>query len=154
MVQEFINKQFYNLFLITLLFGVILYNPIGFESADELCALLLLLMFLYAVFKSADWAFNKVFLFTLFVFLFYTGYSFYIGSNTKMAILTDLIIQMKPYLAFFAVYYLKPVFSPQKKKLLKDISIVLWFILLPIGIVGFFHEHFIGWIMKHPTYYA
>lgn len=154
MIQDFINKQFYNLFLITLLFGVILNQSIGFDFADELCALLLLLMFLYAVFTSAEWAFNKVFLFTIFIFLFYTGYSFYIGSNTKMAILTDLIIQMKPYLAFFAVYQLKPLFNNERKKLLQDVCVVLWFCLLPLGIAGFFHEHVIGWVMGHATYYA
>jgi hypothetical protein len=154
MVQEFINKQFYNLFLITLLFGVILYNPIGIESVDELCASLLLILFLYSVFKSSNWAFNKMFLFALFVFLFYVFYSIYIGSNTKRGILTDLIIQMKPYLAFFATYHLKPAFDYKQKKLLKDITIILWLCLLPIGLAGFYNEHLISLIMKHTTYYA
>ena len=35
MLQEFINKQFYRIFLITLVFGVLLYGVIGFQSIDE-----------------------------------------------------------------------------------------------------------------------
>lgn len=154
MMQDFINKQFYYLYIITLIFGILLYNPIGFKPADEICALLLLIMFIYSIFKSKDWAFNKAFLFTIFIFIFYTGYSLFIGSNTKTAIFTDLIIQMKPYLAFFAVYQLKPVFSKNQKKLLRDICLVFWFILLPIGLIGLVDPFFIGKVMKHPTYYV
>lgn len=154
MIQDFINKQFYYLFIFALLFGVILYNPLGFEYADEICALLLIILFLYVLFRSKDWAFNKAFLFTVFIFLFYTCYSIYIESNSKKAILTDLIIQMKPYVAFFTVYQMRPIFNNKRKKLLQDICLLLWFLLLPIGIAGFFNEYIIGRILDHPTYYA
>jgi len=154
MIQDFINKNFYYLYITTLLFGIILYNPIGFKSADELCAMVLLVLFIFTVFKSKDWEFNKIFLFTLFIFLFYTFYSFYIHSNSKIGIITDLIIQLKPYLAFFAVYQMKPIFSKERKILLRDISLVLWVILLPIGLIGFFDDSFIGKVMQHPTFYA
>lgn len=154
MIQDFVNKQFYYLFLFTLVFGVILYNPTGFEYADEISALLLILLFCFALFKSKDWAFNKAFLITIAIFMFYVCYSIYIDSNSKRAIVTDLIIQMKPYVAFFAVYQLRPVFSEKRKILLQDICILLWVIFLPIGLFGFYDEYFIGRILKHPTYYA
>ena len=54
MIQDFINKQFYYLYIFTLLFGVVLYDLIGFKSADEICPLLLLIMFLFSVYKSKD----------------------------------------------------------------------------------------------------
>ncbi len=154
MTQDFISKQFYYLFLFTLVFGIILYNPTGFEYADEISALLLLLLFCFALFKSKDWAFNKAFLLTIGIFLFYTCYSLYIGSNSKRAIVTDLIIQMKPYVAFFAVYQLRPVFSYGQKKLLKDICLLLWFILLPLGLLGFISNFYINAVMVHVTYFA
>nr|WP_129734626.1 O-antigen ligase domain-containing protein [Parabacteroides goldsteinii] len=154
MIQDFINKQFYYLYIFTLLFGVVLYDLIGFKSADEICALLLLIMFLFSVYKSKDWDFNKAFLFTIGVFFFYTYYSIYIGSNSLKAIITDLIIQMKPYLAFFAIYQLKPVFNKNQKKILQYLCLFIWFVLLPVGLIGFFDDLFIGKVMKHPTYYA
>lgn len=154
MIQDFINKQSYNIYIFTLFFAIILYNPIGFKSADELCALALLVLFIFSIFRSKDWAINKAFLFTISVFLFYTCYSIYIDSNSKKAIFTDLIIQMKPYLAFFAIYQMKPQFNKIQKELLQKICLIIWFVLLPVGIIGFFDIRFILLIMKLPTDYA
>ena len=106
MIQEFINKQFYNLFIFTFIFGLVLYGTIGFDSIDEICACILLILFIFATFKTPDWAINKSFLAVSSVFIFYTIYSFYIHSNSAKGIISDMIIQFKPYLAFFAVYYL------------------------------------------------
>ena len=61
---------------------------------------------------------------------------------------------MKPYLGFFAVYQLRPLFDKIQKKILQDICLVLWFILLPIGLIGIFDPFFIGKVMVHPTYFA
>ena len=119
MVQEFINRQFYNLFSFTYIFGLTLYGTIGFDSIDEICAMFLFLLLIYGVFKSSDWYVNKAFLIVTFFFVFYVCYSFYINSNTGKAILSDLIVQFKPYLAFFGAYYLAPQFSESQKKILK-----------------------------------
>ena len=101
MIQEFINKQFYNLFIFTFIFGLVLYGTIGFDSIDEICACILLILFIFATFKTPDWAINKSFLAVSSVFIFYTIYSFYIHSNSAKGIISDMIIQFKPYLAFF-----------------------------------------------------
>jgi len=67
----------------------------------------------------------------------------------------DFLIQMKPYLAFFCVYQMKPVISDSQKKLLNQISLAVWcIILLPIGMLGAISEQYIMDIMNHPTSYA
>ena len=65
MIQEFIDRHFYHLFLITLFFGVVLYGLIGFQSIDELCGALLFLMFLFHMFNTKDWEINKFFMIVL-----------------------------------------------------------------------------------------
>lgn len=154
MLQEFINKQFYNLFCITLLFGIIFYDIIGFNSIDEICGLLLLSMFLYNMFRTSDWPINKFFFVTLGVFLFYFCYSLSIGSNTKKAILIDLIIQMKPYLAFFCAYQLMPYFNNSQKRILKESCVCIWALFVPIGLLGFINERYLFQIVGHPSCYA
>lgn len=154
MIQEFINKQFYHLFIFTLFFGLILYSPLGFDGIDEVCAFILLVLFIYGTFKSPEWSMNKAFLTTIAIFIFYTGYSMLIHSNSTKAIIKDVIIQIKPYLAFFAVYSLKPVFSPSQKKLLQEIILVVWAGLVIIGIFSIYSEKIITLTVGHVAYYA
>ena len=111
MVQQFVNKYFYYLFFFTYLFSIVLHDIIGFGGIDEICGFILLLLFFYNMFNYKEWPINKAFMLTLFLFLFYVGYSIWIGSNTKKAIATDLIIQLTPYLAFFCTYQLLPQFD-------------------------------------------
>ena len=110
-MQDFINKHFYNLFVFTLIFGILLYDLIGFDYTDEFCALFLFIIFGYYLFKTPEWPINKAFFITLLIFIFYFVYSLIINSNSKAAIISDLLIQIKPYLAFFCVYSLVPIFS-------------------------------------------
>ena len=155
MLQDVINRYFFYLFIFSLFFVIILYYLIGFLYTDEICALLLFLLFFYGVLKTPQWEFNKVFLFTLGIFLFYTLYSIGIASNTKRAIFTDLIINMKPYLGFFCVYQLKPFLDDSKKKLLKDISMLVWVVyLLPIGLISIVKEDAMDVTFFHPAYYG
>ena len=154
-LQLRINKYFFFLFIFSLIFVVLLYNLIGFQYTDEICAISLFVLFFYAVINTPKWEFNKVFLFTLGVFIFYTIYSIAIGSNSKRAILNDLIIQMKPYLGFFCVYHLKPYFNESRKRLLKDISLLIWLVfLLPIGIVSIVEDRIIYMTMAFPAYFG
>ncbi|MCD7978220.1 MAG: O-antigen ligase domain-containing protein [Tannerellaceae bacterium] len=154
MTQEFINKYFYYFFIFTFIFSVLLYNVIGFKSADELCGLALLGIFIAYVFQTKNWEFDKLFFITILIFLFYTAYSFYIKSNSAFGIITDLIIQMKSYLAFFAVYQMKPTFSDSQKLLLRQICITIWILLLPIGIYGIVDFSILKTVMEHATNYA
>lgn len=152
--QDFTNIYFYYLFIITLFTGIIFYDIFNLKTADEICGVILFILFLKQVFTSQDWSINKSFLITLVIFIFYLFYSIYIGSNTIKAIGTDFIIQIKPYLAFFCTYQLMPKFNNNQKKTLQDICLLFWFLFLPIGIIGATNEHFLNQTVGHPSCYA
>lgn len=154
MIQDFINRHFYSYFVAAFIFCVLLYNVIGFKSADELLGLVLLFFYIFFVSKCEYWPFNKAFLVTIGCFIFYTGYSFYIRSNTTAGIITDLIIQMKPYLAFFAAYQMMPRFTEKQKSLLKYFCLIVWILLVPIGFYSLIDSTIFRIIMEHPTNYA
>ncbi|MDR1938993.1 MAG: O-antigen ligase domain-containing protein, partial [Tannerellaceae bacterium] len=154
MTQAYIDKYFYIIFLITWIFGVLLYDAIGFDYTDEICALFLFILFASFLFTTKDWAINKAFLTTIGIFIFYLCYSLYIRSNTKMAIANDLVIQLKPYLAFFCVYSMAPKFDANRKEILKSLALIFWGMLCVVGIVDLFVPRLIYTVMGHPTYYA
>lgn len=153
-IQDFTNKYFYYLFVITLLFGIVFYDIIGFNAVDEICGLTLLIMFCKSMFQSKEWYINKFFLWVISIFFFYFCYSIYIGSNSIKAISMDLIIQMKPYLAFFCTYQLMPKFDKGQKKILKETSLALWCLFVPLGIAGGYNEMIFNRIIDHPSCYA
>ncbi|MDR0430044.1 MAG: O-antigen ligase family protein [Tannerellaceae bacterium] len=153
MTQEFINNTYYKFFIFSLIFGLLLYGTIGFDGIDELCAFILVIFFCYTASQTKDWPMNKAFLVTLGIFLFYLSYSFYIGSNTNKAIVSDFIIQLKPYVAFFLVYQLQPVFNKKQKFFLRTLCIACWFILLLLGGLSLFKDRIIFDTMYHVAYY-
>lgn len=155
MTQEFINKQSYLLFVVTFVFGVILYNVIRFKSIDELCGLILIVFYIAYVIKTKDWEINKFFLVTIFVFIFYTFYSLVIRSNSPEAIVFDLIIQLKPYVAFFAIYQLAPVFTKLQETKLKQFAVLIWCLILPIAIGAvLITDKIFNAVFEHTTNYA
>lgn len=154
MLQEFINNTFYKFFIFALTFGLLLYGTIGFDGIDELLAAILLIFFTGFVFKTDNWEINRIFLITFGVFVFYLGYSFYIGSNIPKAIISDFIIQFKPYLAFFAVYSMRPFFNTQKKKKLLLFCLICWFLLFILGLSSLYNRFIISQVMFHQAFYA
>lgn len=153
-VQEFINKFFFYIYVFALIFIMVLYNLIGFDYTDELCALAIFTLFTYYVSKTENWEINKVFLGVIFIFIFYLCYSLFIESNTKAAILSDLVVQIKPYLTFFCVYSFAPLFSRKQKDILKKISVFIWCLLVPVGIAGLIDDKVFNNTLGHETYYA
>lgn len=151
MLQKFIDNTFYYLFVFTLIFGVIFYDALGLNFVDELCAIALCGLYGFYIFHTPNWSINKMFLITLCVFLFYLCYSFFIHSNTKAAILSDFIIQLKPYLAFFTVYAFKPVLNKQMKKNLQLLSIIFSIYLLGIGITSLFSLDILHTLLTHQS---
>ena len=105
-------------------------------------------------FKTPDWAINKSFLAVSSVFIFYTIYSFYIHSNSAKGIISDMIIQFKPYLAFFAVYYLCPVFSSKQKDLIKKIILIISFFMFLIGCASLVYPLAFRVTVGHVAYFA
>lgn len=153
-MQEFINKHFYNLFVFTLIFGILLYDLIGFDYTDEFCALFLFIIFGYYLFKTPEWPINKAFLITMLVFIFYFVYSLFINSNSRVAIVSDLLIQIKPYLAFFCVYSLIPVFSNNQKAILRIIIGFTWSLLFIVGVSDLVFPGVLKATMGHESYFA
>lgn len=151
MLQEFINTNFYRLLMFTLIFGVMFYDTIGFDYTDELCSLFLFILFLKYVFSTPKWEVNKLFLTVTAVFLFYLCYSFYIGSNVKSAILTDFVIQYKPYLGFFCVYAIKPEIPKRYRKLVREVCLVLGVYLALVGIGCLISYESLEYTFKHPS---
>lgn len=155
MLQSFINKSFYYLFVFSLLFVIVFYNLIGFQYTDEICAMVLFALLVYSLLQTPEWNFDRVFLLTILIFAFYTLYSIYIGSNVKAAIIKDLGIQMKPYLGFFCAYQLRPFFDANRKKILKEIIFLCWLLFLfPLGVAGAINERILYYFMDHPAYYG
>ena len=125
MLQKFIDNTFYYLFVFALVFGVVFYDTTRyFGFVDEICAIVLCALYGYYVFHTPNWSVNKLFLVTLGVFFFYLVYSLAIQCNSKAGIVTDFIIQIKPYLAFFTIYAFKPVLNETMKRNIRLLAIV------------------------------
>ncbi len=154
MIQEFINRHFFNLFIFTFIFGLLLYGAIGFDYTDEICAFILFILYCFVFFKNPKWEINKAFLITIGIFLFYLIYSFCIGSNVKQAIISDFIVQFKPYLSLFCIYSLMPKLSIYQKSKLRLFCFFAWCFLLVIGLLSFIFPDIIVTTMGHNAYYA
>ena len=151
-MQAFIDKQFFNLTVFTLIFGVMFYDIIdlmGFAYVDEICAVLLLLLFLYKAFSSRTWEFDKTFLIITGVFIFYLFYSIAINSNSKGAIMTDFIIQIKPYLAFACVYALHPNLTDNQKRIIKQIILLCSLYVFTVGVIGIVSYSIVEYTFSH-----
>ena len=78
-------------------------------------------------------------------------YSLIIHSNSRAAILSDFIIQFKPYLAFFSVYALAPRFNEQMKKNLRFLSLVFAGYLFLIGVSSLFTDRILDVLLRHES---
>ena len=138
MTQANISKYIYILLLFTVTFGILLYNLVGtifdFDYTDEVGALILFVLYFIYLFRTKNWEINKVFLTTIFIFIFYLCYSLSIHSNTIAGIGNDFFIQIKPYLAFFCVYSMAPKFDKHQKAVLRSVALLYWMLLFAIGI--------------------
>ncbi|MDR0574362.1 MAG: O-antigen ligase domain-containing protein [Tannerella sp.] len=151
--QDFINRHFFNLTLFALIFGVMFYDVIGylgFGYVDEICAVLLFSLFGYKVSRSKTWEFDRLFLITLGIFLFYLIYSFAIESNSAAGILTDFVIQIKPYISFFCVYAMKPAFGDNRKKVIRQVIALCYIYVFVIGVLSPV-SNIIDYTFVHPS---
>lgn len=156
-MQNFINNFFGFLFIISYLGGIFLYDIIpvpGVDKIDEVCILILFLLYLYKAFHGKDWGVNKAFLRTIAIFIFYFFYSIHIHSNVLPGIIMDFFIQLKPYLAFFCAYQLRPRINEETRTVLNQLALVCWLLLIPVGLAGAIDEHNFKYLIGHPTSYA
>ena len=152
MLQKFIDNTFYYLFVFALVFGVVFYDATRYFSfVDEICAIVLCALYGYYVFHTPNWSVNKLFLVTLGVFFFYLVYSLAIQCNSKAGIVTDFIIQIKPYLAFFTVYAFKPVLNETMKRNLRLLAVLFSIYLLGVGITVPFSSKILDALLHHES---
>ena len=119
--------------LLYMLFGVIFYELRVLTFIDEVVTLLIAL---YAFFKilTRQIPFNKPFIIWLVVSFFYLIYSFVIESNEPEAIVSDFIMQSKPYLVFFGLLCIKPRLENLHFNLLQGVCWLSIFLLVAIYI--------------------
>lgn len=116
------------LILFIVIFGMFFNEILNIEFADELFELVLLLLFFKGLFlgrlkRKCGWDVKIFFGLSI----FYPLYSLTLHLNTTNAILMDLLLQMKPYIAFFSVYYLGISLSPLQKSILRKSILCLVF---------------------------
>lgn len=125
----------YYILIFGLLFGVVFYDVIqfnlGFSYTDEILAVIL---FFYLLLNPKR--ITREFLFFLCLATFYLAHSIYDQHNILPAIFTDFFIQVKPFIAFYAVYNLNFRISEKHEKKIAKLSLVCAFLLLPVGLLN------------------
>lgn len=144
------KHRFFSCFLaFGLIFGVILYEWLGFNYTDELMAFVLFIYASLVAWKEHRYQDFKPVLLLISLFAFYVLYSFLIRSNTLTAILSDAVCEMKPFLAFYAVILLSPKLSGHDYRMLTILGVIASCFLLIIGLVD---SHFVFFV--HYSRYA
>jgi hypothetical protein len=123
--------------------------------ADEALAVILLGWTIkYAVAQKKE-PFNRETKIFAGIALFYLLYSFYIRSNVPVAILGDLIIQLKPFIAFFMMGYIGFVLNDSQKTILRKVCLLLFFITAIIGIISLISGYYVlFFVFGHPMGYG
>ncbi|NDW12799.1 hypothetical protein D0T50_07835 [Bacteroides sp. 214] len=143
------NNLFFVFLLFGYVFGVMLYEYLDFNYTDELMVLFLGIFVALVVYERRDLKELKPIFMVCGIFLFYVIYSFAIGSNVVAAIFLDAVIQIKPFLGFFAILLLKPALTKEHKYVLTIVSLIGACFLLVIGITDPWHSFFM-----HPSRFA
>lgn len=150
--QHMINRAInFLIILFALILGVIFYDVLdksyNFSLTDELLALFLVI---YWMVNPAS-RFNKEFFIFVCVALFYLCYSLIYPNNVEQAIWTDFFVQLKPFLAFYAVYNMDFSMDEIQKKNIRYICIIAAVLILPIGIENA-GNHDMGGLCIHSRY--
>lgn len=147
------SSFFYKFVYVALIFGVILYDTIGFNFVDEALAGILLLYCLGGILSFRIKNIKSILL-LLIISLFYLIYSYKIHSNSLTAILNDYITQVKPYLGYFCTLLLSPMLDDDQKQSLKKLCFIIWFYLLIIGLLELLGVIYIYDVFGHYSRYA
>lgn len=137
-IQEMvsINRFNYRLILFCLIFGVIFYDFIqqqtGFSYIDEFITLFLVI---YLCKSRKERSVKELYAFVAIV-LFYLLHSFIFPHNVVPAIITDFLIQIKPFLAFYVIWLIPFKFTDRDKQRMCKACIWLALLILPIGVLS------------------
>ncbi len=137
------NNLFFAFLLFGYVFGVILYDFLGFKFTDELMAMFLLAFSVILAIERRNPGELKQIAILFGIFFFYLAYSFLIRSNVPKAILIDWVTQIKPFLGFYCTSQIAPRLTVGQKRFLSVISLLVAGVLLIIGLVDT-HTVFFG----------
>jgi len=91
---------------------------------DELCALLFGVIALCDCIFNNNWKKYRLLWFMMAIMTFYAIYSLTaLNENVPIAIITDWIIELKPFVPFCVIFAIEPTFTNQDKRLIKRICI-------------------------------
>lgn len=124
------NNLFFYLLLFGYAFGVVLYDFIEFDYADEILALFLVLFAGMTIWERKSTKDLRLLMWIIGIFLFYAIYSFIIGSNVPQAILMDFAIQIKPFLAFYCAWLIAPTFTKKQKTIISVLCLIMAGVML------------------------
>ncbi len=154
------------LIICSYILGVVFYDRIqlstGFSFTDEITAgLLLYLVLSKGKYCDREKRYFKKLVYVFGIFLFYLIYSLHIRSNTRNAILGDLIIQIKPYIAFFCPLVIGLHLDRKGKYIIRKTILYLTPFIIFIGCtyfisstLGFFSTSHLLSAFGHPSRYA
>lgn len=149
------NTLMFYFMIVLIVFGMFFNEIADIQFADEILEVLLVLIFAKALFfKQLGRPIGRDFKIFVTITLFYIGYSFAIHSNTSRSILTDILLQVKPYIGFFSVYYMGIRFNKTQKNKLKFVFLTL--LIIAIGTLLWSMSHGkLSWnlmaIYTHPS---
>ncbi|MGL4994250.1 MAG: hypothetical protein ACRC6R_09060 [Bacteroidales bacterium] len=144
------NGLFFPLFIFGAIFGVVFYDLLGIDWTDEFLAFALVSLYSYEYLKGRISIIRP--LIVIFVIsLFYLFYSFKIGSNVPKAIISDYVVQIKPYLAFFCTLLIAPVLKAREKQIIR---ILCWVIFIYMVFVASGGMRDINFYFSHPSRFA
>lgn len=137
------------LFILSLTFGNVFYEYVGFNYVDEIIVFgLCLYYFLFKIkngFTKTDYPLIVFFI----ISILYLIYSFGISVNVFSAILVDYQQQIKPFITFYCTYSLFTTFSKVEKKRICMVSLTLFCVILYVVFTDSIELFF-----KHVTNFA
>jgi len=148
--KESHNRLLFPLFILGAIFSVVFYDYLGIEWIDEFLAFTLIGILMYEYIKGRVGSIRPIVI-VFSISLFYLGYSFKIGSNVPKAIISDYIVQIKPYLAFFCTLLIAPIFTAREKQIVR---IVCWGIFAYLVFVASGGMRDILYFFGHPSRFA
>jgi hypothetical protein len=145
------NKSGFAIIVFAILFCLCFYDYIaqyGITFVDEFFVLFLLVSWVYKGYK------NREFVYFCCIASFFLIYSLFQGTNIVPAIFSDFFIEIKPFLAFYAISLLKIRLTHIEKKKVQKLCIVLSLFLLPFGLDYLAGGKLLFIFCGHPSRYA
>lgn len=117
---------------------------------DELTSLIMVAIIGIDCVLNQNWLRYKLLWTIIGIMTAYAIYSLsYLHFNTARYIITDWLVQLKPYIAFVTMVIVRPIFSDRDKKILKIISIFN----VGFATIVLLSTHFLDRLLLEPTFF-